>query len=392
LNEKEEVNQMLYQNFQKISLSTLGFGGMRMPVIDGDDGRIDEAKAKALIESAIYEGINYFDTAWGYHKGQSEIVMGKALSAYPRDSYYLASKFPGYDTANFPKVKAIFEKQLEKCQTDYFDFYLFHNVNESNIDFYLDPKYGVRDYLAEQRRLGKIHHLGFSTHGELPTIRRFLEAYGDDMEFMQIQLNWIDWTFQQGKEKVELAREYDLPVWVMEPLRGGKLAALPDGAMAQLEALRPGVSAAEWGFRFLQTIPGVQMILSGMSTPGQLGENCHIFAKSAPLNDKEWETLQKIAGAMIKKEEVPCTACHYCVDHCPQGLDIPKLIALYNEQHFTGGGFIVPTRLKTLGAGHLPCDCIACHSCEKVCPQNIKIAAVMQQFNDELLQNPRAKI
>ena len=381
---------MLYRNFQNVSLSALGFGGMRLPVVDGDDARIDGLKGAEMVDSAIRSGINYFDTAWGYHHGKSEKFFGNVLINYPRDSYFLASKFPGYDTSNFPKVREIFEEQLKKCQTKYFDFYLFHNVNESNIDYYLDPQYGVRDFLVEQRRAGRIRHLGFSTHGELPTIKRFLEAYGDDIEFMQIQLNWIDWTFQDAKEKVALAREYDLPIWVMEPLRGGKLSQLSDEAMAKLDALRPGVSAAEWGFRFLQTIPEVDIVLSGMSTLGQLERNCAIFSDEKPLNEEEWQTLQQIAREMIEKEEVPCTACHYCVDHCPKGLDIPKLIELYNEQHFTGGGFIAPMRLSTMGEGHLPCDCIACHSCEKVCPQNIKISEVMKQFNDELLQNDRA--
>ena len=165
-----------------------------------------------------------------------------------------------------------------------------------------------------------------------------------------------------------------------------------DEAMAKLEALRPEVSAAEWGFRFLQTIPEVKLILSGMSTLGQLERNCAMFSDEKPLNEEEWNALQQIAREMIEKEEVPCTACHYCVEHCPKGLDIPKLIALYNEQHFTGGGFIAPMRLSTMGEGHLPCDCIACHSCEKVCPQNIKISEVMKKFTDELLQNDRFQV
>ena len=189
---------------------------MRLPVVDGDDGRIDEAAATEMVDYALAHGINYFDTAWGYHNGTSETVVGKALSRHPRDSFYLADKFPGYDLSNMGKVEEIFEEQLRKCQVDHFDFYLIHNVCELNIDAYLDPKYGTLDYLREQRRNGRISHLGFSVHGNLGTMKRFLDAYGDDMEFCQVQLNYIDWEFQDAKAKVALLRDMGIPCWVME--------------------------------------------------------------------------------------------------------------------------------------------------------------------------------
>ena len=186
-------------------------------------------------------GANYFDTAYGYHGGKSEVVMGKALSRYPRDSYYLASKFPGYDESNIraDKVEAIFEEQLKKCGVEYFDFYLFHNVYERNVEPYLDPKNRVVEYLLEQKRNGRIRHLGFSAHGDYDVMKRFLEAYGKDMEFCQIQLNYLDWDFQDAKRKVELLDQWNIPVWVMEPLRGGKLASLAPEDEAKLKALRP---------------------------------------------------------------------------------------------------------------------------------------------------------
>ena len=217
---------MVYRDFQDLKLSALGMGAMRLPVIDGDDARIDEAAAEQMVAYAMEHGVNYYDTAWGYHNGNSELVMGKALSKYPRDKFYLATKFPGYDLSNMPKVKEIFEKQLEKCQVEYFDFYLFHNVCEMNIDAYLDEKYGIFEYLMEQKKNGRIRHLGFSAHGSYDVMKRFLDAYGEHMEFCQIQLNYIDWTFQDAKAKVELLKEHNIPVWVMEPLRGGKLATL----------------------------------------------------------------------------------------------------------------------------------------------------------------------
>ena len=217
---------MIYRDFQDMKLSALGFGSMRLPVVDGNDAQIDEAAALAMVDYAIAHGVNYFDTAWGYHDGNSELVMGKALARHPRESFFLATKFPGYDLANMDKVEAIFEKQLEKCRVDYFDFYLFHNVCEMNIDAYLDPKYGIHDYLMKQKASGRIRHLGFSAHGAYPVLKRFLDAYGKDMEFCQLQINYLDWDFQDAKAKVELLREHNIPVWVMEPLRGGKLARL----------------------------------------------------------------------------------------------------------------------------------------------------------------------
>ena len=193
---------MIYRDFQDLKLSALGMGAMRLPVVDGDESKIDEAASFAMVDEAMNSGINYYDTAWGYHSGNSELVMGKALSRYSREKFYLASKFPGYDLSNMPKVKEIFEKQLEKCQVEYFDFYLFHNVCEMNIDAYLDPKYGIYDYLMEQKKNGRIRHLGFSAHGDYDVMKRFLEAYGKDMEFCQIQLNYLDWEFQDAKRKV----------------------------------------------------------------------------------------------------------------------------------------------------------------------------------------------
>ena len=335
---------MIYRDFQGMKLSALGFGAMRLPVIDGDDGRIDENAALRMVETAMKNGINYYDTAWGYHGENSELVMGKALSKYPRDSFYIATKFPGYDPSNWDKVEEIFEQQLKKLGVEYFDFYLFHNVCEMNIDAYLnDEKYGIYSYLMKQKQNGRIRHLGFSCHGSMPVLQRFLDAYGKDMEFCQLQLNYLDWTFQNGKEKVELLDQQNIPVWVMEPLRGGKLAKLDPAYEAELKALRPEEEIPAWAFRFLQSIPSVTMILSGMSN-----------------------------------EE------HYCVSHCPQGLDIPHLISLYNEHTYTGGGFIAPMALGALPEDKRPQACLGCRSCEQVCPQQIKISEVLAAFSEKL--------
>ena len=374
---------MVYRDFQDLKLSALGMGAMRLPVIDGDDARIDEAAAEQMVAYAMEHGVNYYDTAWGYHNGNSELVMGKALSKYPRDKFYLATKFPGYDLSNMPKVKEIFEKQLEKCQVEYFDFYLFHNVCEMNIDAYLDEKYGIFEYLMEQKKNGRIRHLGFSAHGSYDVMKRFLDAYGEHMEFCQIQLNYIDWTFQDAKAKVELLKEHNIPVWVMEPLRGGKLATLPEKETAALKALRPDEDIPAWAFRFLQSIPEVTMVLSGMSNAEQMKANIETFETDKPLNEKEMRALLSIADGMLNGT-LPCTACHYCVSHCPKGLDIPNLLELYNEHSFTGGGFNAPMALSAVPEEKWPSACIGCRSCEKVCPQQIKISEAMADFAAKL--------
>ena len=376
---------MIYRDFQGMKLSALGFGAMRLPVIDGDDSRIDEAAAFKMVDTAMKSGVNYYDTAWGYHGENSELVMGKALARYPRDSFYVATKFPGYDPANWGRVEEIFERQLEKLGVDHFDFYLFHNVCEMNIDAYLDDgKFGIYSYLIQQTRNGRIRHLGFSCHGAMPVLKRFLDAYGKDMEFCQLQLNYLDWTFQGGRDKVALLDEWHIPVWVMEPLRGGRLAKLAPEYETELKALRPDEEIPAWAFRFLQSIPSVTVILSGMSNEEQLEKNLATFAEDKKLNDAEMKALMSVADRMLSVGTVPCTACHYCVSHCPQGLDIPHLISLYNEHAYTGGGFIAPMALSALPEDKRPQACLGCRSCEQVCPQQIKISEVMADFSAKL--------
>ena len=372
---------MIYKSYQGEELSALGLGAMRLPTLP--DGTIDEAATAEMVAVAMREGVNYYDTAWGYHNGCSEPVMGKVLSAYPRESFKLASKFPGYDLSNMDKVEEIFEKQLERCRVDYFDFYMFHNVCEMNVDGYLDPKYGIYEYLIAQKRNGRIRHLGFSTHGTLETMRRFLDAYGKDMEFCQIQLNYVDWDFQDAKTKIELLNEYHVPVWVMEPLRGGKLAALGGKYKTGMEAIRADESVPAMAFRFLQAIPEVVVTLSGMSNMTQLCENIATFSENKPLNGAEFEAILALAADMTGSM-IPCTTCRYCTEYCPQGLDIPRLIKLYNEHAFTGGGFIAPMALSKIDADKQPQNCLGCGACEAVCPQNIKISEVMADFTRRL--------
>lgn len=375
---------MIYKDFKDKKLSALGLGAMRLPIMNGDsDGRIDEEQTAKMVDYALDHGINYFDTAYGYHDGQSEIVMGKVLDRYPRESYYLADKFPGYDLSNMDKVESIFEEQLKKCGTEYFDFYLFHNVYEKNIDPYMDEKYGIMEYLKKQKEAGRIRHLGFSCHGRYDTLKRFLDTYGDDLEFCQIQLNYLDWKLQDAKAKVELLNEYEIPIWVMEPLRGGKLALLSDENSEKLKACRTDEEIPAWGFRFLQSIPGVTMVLSGMSDMKQLMENTATFAEEKPLTEEEMKVLMEVTDSML--DILPCTACRYCTSHCPKKLDIPTLLSLYNESRFN------MTIITQMAVGAMPKDqrpdaCIGCKSCEAVCPQMLKISEAMKDFAQKLEQ------
>ena len=376
---------MIYKEFKGKKLSALGMGCMRFPIKDGQFTNIDEEKTAEIFDYAIKNGINYFDTAYMYHGGQSEIVAGKILKNYPRDSYYIADKFPGVDLKAFGRVEEIFEEQLKKIGVDYFDFYLFHCVCENNIEQYLDEdgKYGTYEYLMEQKRKGRIHHLGFSAHAEVATMRRFLEKYGKDMEFCQVQINWLDWTYENAKAKVELLKEYNIPVWVMEPVRGGRLAQLSPEYEARLKALRPEATMAEWAFRFLQTAVDATMVLSGMSDFAQVQENIQVFSEEKPLNATELQTLQTIVDELMEKW-TPCTGCRYCTEYCPKELNIPSLLSLYNEYKFSFGGVQAQRSILRVPEGKRPEDCIQCRKCEEVCPQKIRIADELTKYKEFL--------
>ncbi len=373
---------MITKEFCGITLPALGLGCMRLPTDENRAIRVPEVAE--MVAYAMGHGVNYFDTGYDYHEGMSERVLGQVLAAYPRDSYYLADKFPGYAPLNWRKVEAIFEEQLARCGVEYFDFYLFHNVCELNIDAYLSPKYGIMDYLWRQKEAGRIKHLGFSVHGSGETTKRFLAAYGERMEFCQIQLNYIDYEFQQAKEKLALLRQYNIPAWVMEPLRGGKLASLPALYAEKLQAVLPGTRPHEAAFRFVYSMPEVTLTLSGMSNLEQVRDNIGIFSHPAPLSPDGQKALLELAAEMTAVGTVPCTGCRYCTAHCPAGLDIPKLIGYYNEHTFSGGGFIVPSAVAAMPRDKRPNACIACRACEALCPQNIRVADVLADLSDKL--------
>lgn len=389
---------MIYKPFQDLQLSRLGMGNMRLPTI-GERGPIDEKKAREIIEYTYEHGINYFDTAYRYHNGESERIVGKVLSQYPRDTWHLATKMPGHMMQfrngkleligylaghNIASPAEIFEEQLVKCGVEYFDFYLLHNLCETAYDLYTDEDLGLVEYLLEQKKAGRIRHLGFSAHSRPDTIEKFLD-WKDGFEFVQIQLNYLDWDLQEAGRKYEIITRHGIPVIVMEPVRGGRLASLNETANAMLKKARPDDSIASWAFRFLQSLPNVQVVLSGMTTMEQLQENLETFSRYDPLTDAENDILHQAVATMLSS--VPCTACRYCCEDCPQSLDIPKLISMYNEI-----GFEKPSTLRftlnAMKAEEMPAACIACGACVQACPQGIDIPDVMKKFAEALSKMP----
>lgn len=381
---------MIYKTFKDLKLSMLGMGNMRLPT-EGENGPIDVGKAREIIEYAYEHGINYFDTAYRYHNGQSELVVGEALSKYSRSSWYLASKMPGH-MMNYIDGKlgfqgylsgepvsspsAIFEEQLRKCGVDYFDFYLLHNVSESSYDIYTNEELGIVDYLLEEKKAGRIRHLGFSAHGRADTIERFLN-WRDCFEFVQIQLNYLDWDLQEARLSYELLQKRGIPVIVMEPCRGGRLTHFQPEIEARVKSERPGRSLASLAFDFVKSLSGVQVVLSGMTTLDQLKDNLQTFESREPLADTDKALISEIVSSLVSL--VPCTACRYCCEECPQGLDIPKLISLYNEINFEktpGLQFI----LNGMTPDQLPESCIGCGSCSKICPQGIDVPMIMKKL------------
>lgn len=403
---------MLTNDFLGDNIARLGFGAMRLPIIDGDTSNVDQATLDAMVDTAIKAGVNYFDTAYPYHGGMSEIVLGRSLARYPRDSYFFATKYPGHQIADTYDPAAIFEEQLTKCGTEYFDFYLLHNIYEASIEVYLDEQWGIADYFVEQKKNGRIRHLGFSCHGRPETLKRFLDygarkyaeleqrdpetaalfAGANIMEFCQIQLNYLDWTLQDAAAKTALLESMNIPIVVMEPLRGGKLARLNDAQMQQLNASAldganpPARSAVEWSFRWLLGIPNVKTILSGMSDLAQVEENCHIFQESAPLSEVEEGVLMDVAESL--KGGVPCTACRYCVDSCPQEIDIPMMMNAYNDLQFDTS-FTVSMQMDAVPEGQRAQDCIQCESCVQMCPQGIDIPTVLEDLAATLDKMPK---
>ena len=382
LQKKWKESDMIYNEACGEKLSRLGFGCMRLPL--NAEGAIDEKELQRMVDYAIEQGVNYFDTAWPYHGGRSELAIGRALSKYPREAFYIADKYPGHQISDRYDPAAIFEEQLKRCGVEYFDFYLLQNVYENSLGVYQDPKWGILDYFKEQKRLGRIKHLGFSTHARPETMERILDWAGDSMEFCQIQLNYMDWTLQDAEAKVKLLEERHIPILVMEPLRGGRLASLPEADAARLKAIQPDASVASWSFRWLMGIGSVKMVLSGMSAFDQMEDNVKTFSEGKPLEAGETALLMEIAEGL--KNALPCTRCRYCCDGCPMGLDIPMMIQAYNDIKFSNS--MTTLMFDALPEDKRPSACLGCGACAAICPQKIDVPAALSELAEKLASMP----
>ena len=372
--------------------SLLGFGCMRLPLLP-DSQNIDVAAAKQLLDYAYRHGVNYFDTAWGYHEGKSEEFVGRVLQAYPRESFYLASKMPGWILQNMSDAKKLMTQQFRRCQVEYFDYYLLHSLTTQEEFERLYLKENVLAYLRQQKQAGRIVKLGFSFHGSLDFMKYLLAKYSWD--FVQIQLNYQDWHTMQAAQLYELVVEkYKLPCIIMEPLRGGALAVLNEEAAAILRKAKPQNSLASWGMRFLAGLPGIMTILSGMNAMSQLQDNLKTLAEPQALDAQEQATLQKALRAYLKLSPIPCTACNYCMP-CPFEVDIPGNFRAYNE--CAGKRLLDSIHEKdkreefeklwqTLEPENLAHECKACGVCRSKCPQQIDIPERMLELK-EMLQN-----
>ncbi len=364
---------MQYQDFYGRKISRLGLGGLRFPEVEGTPNVIDRQAGQKVVDAAVANGINVFDTAYSYQDGDSEKFLGEALSKYPRDSFILGTKFY---VAYSDDIEAVFEAQLKRCKVEYFDYYMLHCLDEGTIKDYMDEEKGYLAYLLKQKEMGRIHRLGFSSHAAPETLERFLNWY-DDFDMALIQLNYLDWTMLEGKQQYEILKKHGIPVWVMEPMKGGSLSSLNKEAADLLKKADPQASLSAWGFRFLQGLSGVQVVFSGMSDAAQVAENAEIFDAANPLQETEQEVLKSAAAAFMKTMGVPCSGCRYCSGICPAGLDIPLLLKGYNEHCISGETWKIGLLSETKSAS----ECLSCGACIARCPQKIDIPAVMKKIS-----------
>ncbi len=360
-----------------VQVSLLGMGCMRLPKVDPEKPDIDYVKAQEIIDYAYSHGVNYFDTAYVYHGGQSESFIGQALKKYPRESYFLATKMPIWCVKKQEDVERIFNEQLQKCQVDYFDFYLFHAQDAGN--FKKCQEFGVYEFLSRMKAEGKIRRLGFSFHDTPEVLRHICDTY--DWDFAQIQLNYLDWEMQDARTQYQILADRGIPVVVMEPVRGGALASPCDAANILFREERPDKSVASWAIRFVASLPGVLTVLSGMSDMEQVRDNVDTMTNFEPLTERDREIIDAALEAYRKKDTVPCTGCRYCMD-CPFGVDIPKMFALYNHFVLDKDEEDYLEAYRAQPEETLADKCRACGACLSKCPQHIKIPEKMAAIRE----------
>ena len=364
-------------NRSDIDVSLLGLGCMRFPKIE-DTQKIDELKAQEIIDYAYTHGVNYFDTAFIYHEGLSEEFIGKALKKYPRDTYMIADKMPGWLLNDASDVEKIFNTQLKRCDSGYFDFYLLHGVDDERFDDKY-RKYKVIEFLEEMRKQGKIRHLGFSFHDTPEVLERVADAH--DWDFAQIQLNYLDWDLQQARRQYEVLKKRNIQCIIMEPVRGGALADLGDEANGVLKKAEPDKSIASWAIRFAAGLENVLTVLSGMSNMEQVRDNVETVSNLEELDDVKKSTLFNALEIYRKKDMVKCTHCNYCMD-CPFGVNIPEVFAVYNRYLETLNRVEFLSAYDKIGQDHGADMCTKCNRCIQLCPQKIEIPTKLEKINE----------
>lgn len=378
------VTRRRYRNTD-LTLPLLGFGMMRLPRLSPGKPEIDTATVKDQIARAMAAGVNYFDTAYFYHGGRSEECAGDLLSRYPRERYLLATKMPVRALKKEADVERIWKEQLHKCRTDYFDFYLLHNLNR---DRWEDAKrFHVYEFLKEKQAEGKIRRLGFSFHDEPEILKIIAEAYPWD--FAQIQLNYLDWTLYRSKEQYEILTGLGIPIVVMEPLRGGALATLNREAAGIFKEANPGVSAASWALRYAASLPNVLCVLSGMTKTEHLEDNIRTFTDFKPLTASERKIIEAALAAYRKSAAIPCTECRYCMP-CPAGVNIPRVFGLYNQAKTSGNRSHFRMVYDRMTEDEKASACVECGVCMKKCPQHIRIPEELKKISAEVQQKQTA--
>lgn len=358
-----------------IDVSILGFGCMRYPT---KDGKIDEVAAEAMLDKAIAEGVNYIDTAWPYHMGQSEPFTGKVLKKYPRESFYLATKLPCWEVKETVDIERIFNKQLERLQVDYIDFYLLHALDINR--FKKMVELGAVDICKRLKAEGKIKYFGFSFHDGYESFEEIIKY--TDWDFCQIQYNYMDTEEQASFKGYKLSEELNIPLVIMEPIKGGLLANLPGYAKEKLDVVNGSYSCASWALRYVASLPNVKVVLSGMSNMEQVEDNLKTFTDFKPLNKAENEAVETVADMIKKKVYNGCTGCRYCMP-CPCGVDIPGSFSLWNRYGmYENEGDARWHFGHDLPADKRPVNCVECGACEEACPQKLNIREDLKKVQE----------
>lgn len=372
---------MEYRRMENLGISTslLGFGCMRFPT--NADGSINEEEVLAMIDTAYQSGVTYYDTAYPYHGGKSEVVTGKALARYPRDSYYLATKLPIWAVKTTADVERIFEEQLNRLQKDYVDFYLMHALSRER--WKQVQELDILSCCEKFRADGKIKYLGFSFHDDYEAFEEIITAYPWD--FCQIQFNYMDKDTQATVKGVELAAKLGIPMVIMEPVKGGSLAKLPyEGIDELFKKARPEASTASWALRYAAGYDNVKVVLSGMSTMAQVKDNLSTFNQFEPLTDTEREIIENVAQNLRSRVQNDCTGCRYCMP-CPAGVDIPRCFAIWNQYHiYENAAQARWNWTNDMEDSNKASNCVKCGKCEQVCPQHIAIREDLARLQQEL--------